>query len=132
MSNVFQVFTIISNEIPSRFPMIFLQGKASEEALHGGSHRVGRQNLSQSHDRRTHDSGGVRIISHYVTKRGIAQMCLCKTKYHGGGIAPFGRSANLPEKVSRNMGYRSDSLRGPNWGLFLVPACPPLTAINGD
>ena len=28
----------------------------------------------------------------------------------GGGIAPFWGSANLPEKVSRNMGYRSDSI----------------------
>ena len=27
-----------------------------------------------------------------------------------GGIAPFWGSANLPEKVSRDMGYRSDSI----------------------
>ena len=37
-------------------------------------------------------------------------MCLCETKYQGGGIAPFWGSANLPEKVSRDMGYRSDSI----------------------
>ena len=37
-------------------------------------------------------------------------MCLRETKYQGGGIAPFWGSANLPEKVSRDMGYRSDSI----------------------
>ena len=37
-------------------------------------------------------------------------MCLCETKYQRGGIAPFWGSANLPEKVSRDMGYRSDSI----------------------
>ena len=50
------------------------------------------------------------IIARYVAKRGIAQMCLCKTKYQGGGIAPFWGTANLPEKLSRDMGYRSDSI----------------------
>ena len=30
-------------------------------------------------------------------------MCLCETKYQGG-------VSNLPEKVSRDMGYRSDSI----------------------
>ena len=37
-------------------------------------------------------------------------MCLCETKYHGGRIAPFWGSATLPEKVARDMGYRSDSI----------------------
>ena len=37
-------------------------------------------------------------------------MCLCKIKYEGGGIAPFWGNANLPEKVSRDTGYRSDSI----------------------
>ena len=37
-------------------------------------------------------------------------MCLCETKYQGGGYVPFWGSANLPEKVSRDMGYRSDSI----------------------
>ena len=50
------------------------------------------------------------IIARYVAKWGIAQMCLRDTKYQGGGIAPFWGSADLPEKVSRNMGYRSDSI----------------------
>ena len=55
--------------------------------------------------------GGYRtIIARYVAKWGIAQMCLCESKYQGGGIAPFRGSANLPEKLSRDMGYRSDSI----------------------
>ena len=49
------------------------------------------------------------IITRYVAKWGIAQMCLRETKYEGGCIAPFWGSA-LPEKVSRDMGYRSDSI----------------------
>ena len=40
----------------------------------------------------------------------LPEMCLCETKYQGGGIAPSWGSANLPEKVSRDMGYRSDSI----------------------
>ena len=36
------------------------------------------------------------IIGRYVAKWGIAQMCLCKIKYQGGGIAPFWGNANLP------------------------------------
>ena len=35
------------------------------------------------------------IIARYVAKGGIAQMCLCETKYPRGGIAPFWGSANL-------------------------------------
>ena len=51
------------------------------------------------------------IIARYVARWGIAQMCLCETKHQRGGvIAPFWGSANLPEKVSRGMGYRSDSV----------------------
>ena len=50
------------------------------------------------------------LIARYVAKWGIAQMCLCETKYQGEGIAPFWGSANLPEKVSRDTGYRSDSI----------------------
>ena len=50
------------------------------------------------------------IIARYVAKWGIAQLCLCETKYQRGGIAPFRGSANIPEKVSRDMGYRSDSI----------------------
>ena len=29
------------------------------------------------------------IITRYVAKWGVAQMCLCETKYQGGGIAPL-------------------------------------------
>ena len=50
------------------------------------------------------------IIAQCVVKWGIAQICLCETKYKGGGIGPFRGSANLPKKVSRDMGYRSDSI----------------------
>ena len=49
-------------------------------------------------------------LARYVAKWGIAQMCLCETKYQGRGIAPYWGSANLPAKVSRDMGYRSDSI----------------------
>ena len=38
------------------------------------------------------------VIARYVAKWGISQMCLCKTKYQGGGIAPFWGTVNLPEK----------------------------------
>ena len=41
----------------------------------------------------------------YVAKWGIAQMCLIETKYQGGGIASFCGAADLPEEVSRDMGY---------------------------
>ena len=37
-------------------------------------------------------------------------MCLCETKCQEGGIAPFWGATHLPEKVSRDMGYRSDSI----------------------
>ena len=44
------------------------------------------------------------------SKMGIAKMCLCTTKYQGGGIAPFWGSANFLSEISRDMGYRSDSI----------------------
>ena len=63
------------------------------------------------------------IIAQYVAKRRIAQICLCKTKCQGGGIAPFWGSANLPEKVSRDMVYRSDSIAvSRDMGPLRVPA----------
>ena len=37
-------------------------------------------------------------------------MCLCQTKFQGEVSHHFGGSADLPEKVSRDMGYRSDSI----------------------
>ena len=36
------------------------------------------------------------IIARYVAKWGIARMCLCETKYQGGGIATFWGSADFP------------------------------------
>ena len=40
--------------------------------------------------------GHCTIIAQYVAKWGIAQMCLCQTKYQGGGISPFwGSPKNL-------------------------------------
>ena len=48
-------------------------------------------------------------MERYVAKWGIAEMCLCESKYQGGGTAPICGRANFPEKVSRDMGYRSDS-----------------------
>ena len=51
------------------------------------------------------------IVARYVAKWGIAQMCLCEAKYKGGGVSHhFGGSAKPPEKVSRDMVYRSDSI----------------------
>ena len=50
------------------------------------------------------------IVARYVATWGIAQMRMCETKCQGRGIAPFWGSANLPSRVSRDMGYRSDSI----------------------
>ena len=71
------------------------------------------------------------IIARYVARWGIAQMCLCETKYQGGGIAPLWVSASLPEKVLRDIGYRSDSIAvsrdmGPLSWQELQPARPLL------
>ena len=62
------------------------------------------------------------IIARYFAKWGIAQMRLCELKYQGGCIAPFWGSADRAWKVSRDMGYRSDSIAisrdmGPLWGV---------------
>ena len=37
-------------------------------------------------------------------------MCLCESLVPRGHIAPFWGRASLPEKVSRDMGYRSGSI----------------------
>ena len=50
------------------------------------------------------------IIARYVAKWGIAQMCLCETKYQGGVSHHFGGVLTSPKEVSRDMGYRSDSI----------------------
>ena len=50
------------------------------------------------------------IITRYVAKWGVAQMCLCETKYQGGVSHHFGGVLTFPKTVSRDMGYRSDSI----------------------
>ena len=50
------------------------------------------------------------IIARYVAKWGIAQMCLCKIKYQGGVSHHFGGMLTSLKRVSRDMGYRSDSI----------------------
>ena len=49
-------------------------------------------------------------IARYVAKQGIALICLCKTRHEGGGIAPCWGIAGMAEKVSRDRGYRSDTI----------------------
>ena len=77
------------------------------------------------------------IIAQYVAKWGIARMCLCKTKYQAGGIATFwGSVLTSLIAVSRDMGYRSDSIAisrdmGPlsprqmPYGTETTPCTPP-------
>ena len=44
-------------------------------------------------------------------QNGVSHRCACvKLSTKGGGITPFWGAPNLPEKVSRDMGYRSDSI----------------------
>ena len=50
------------------------------------------------------------IIARYVAKWGIAQMCLCETKYQGEVSHQFGGALTSVKKVSRDMGYRNDSI----------------------
>ena len=51
------------------------------------------------------------IIARSFAKWGIAQMCLCETMCQGRGVSQhFGGNANLPQRVSHDMGYRSDSI----------------------
>ena len=50
------------------------------------------------------------IIARYVAKIGYRTDVACVKLSTKGGIAPFGGSANLPEKVSRDMGYHGDSI----------------------
>ena len=49
---------------------------------------------------------------------------------HPPSFPCFLKRAGKPPKKTRIL-YPYQTLRGPNWGLFFVPACPPLTAING-
>ena len=48
-------------------------------------------------------------IARYAAKRGIAQSTCDEPMYQGGDRTILG-SANLPERVSRHMGYRSDNI----------------------
>ena len=56
--------------------------------------------------------GGYRTtLARYVAKWGIiAETCLVQIKVPRRVTAPFWETANLPEKVSRDTGYRSDSI----------------------
>ena len=46
-----------------------------------------------------------------MLQNGVSHGCACvKLKCPRGGLAPFWGAANLPYKVSRDMGYRSDSV----------------------
>ena len=46
-----------------------------------------------------------------MLQNGVSQRCACvKLSTEGGGVAPIWGSAYLLEKVSRDMGSRSDSI----------------------
>ena len=54
---------------------------------------------------------GCRQLSRDTFQNGVAHRCaFMKLSTRGGVIAPFWGSANLSGKVSRSMGYRSDSI----------------------
>ena len=54
---------------------------------------------------------GIAQISRNMLQNGVSRRCACvKISTKGGGFAPFWGAANLSEKVSRDMGYRSDSI----------------------
>ena len=74
------------------------------------------------------------IIARYVAKRGIAQMCLCKSKYQGGVSHHFGEVLTSLKKLSLDMGYRGDIIAvsrdmGP---LSISRFNLNLTAFSGD
>ena len=45
-----------------------------------------------------------------MLQNGVSHRCACVKLSTKGGIAPLWGSAKFPEKVSRDMGYRSDSI----------------------
>ena len=50
------------------------------------------------------------IVARYV-ENSVSDLVACvKRSTKGWGIAPFWGAASLPEEVSRDMGYRSDSI----------------------
>ena len=50
------------------------------------------------------------VLQRYVAKWGISHRCACVKLSTKGGVSQHFGSANLPKKVSRDMGYRSDSI----------------------
>ena len=60
------------------------------------------------------------IIARYGAKWGIAQMCLCGTKYQGGGIAPFWGAAKTSLKKYRAI-----------WGIAAIVSDSQYRAIWG-
>ena len=54
---------------------------------------------------------GIAQLSRDMLQNGVSHRCACvKQRTKGGGIAPFWGSAKLHQIVSRDMGYRSDSI----------------------
>ena len=55
--------------------------------------------------------GGIEQTSRDMLQNGVSHRCATFVKLSTkGGVAPLWGSANLPENVSRHMGYRSDSI----------------------
>ena len=53
---------------------------------------------------------GIAQLSRDMLQNGVSHRCACVKLSAKGGVAPSWGSANLAEKVSRGMGYRSDSI----------------------
>ena len=53
---------------------------------------------------------GIAQLSRDTLQNGVSHRCACVKLSTKGGIAPFWGSANLLEKVSRDVGYRSDGM----------------------
>ena len=55
-------------------------------------------------------SWGIAQLSRDTLQNGVSHRCACVKLNTQGGIAPLWEGANLPQKVSRDMEYRSDSI----------------------
>ena len=53
---------------------------------------------------------GITQLSRDMLQNGVSHKCASVKLSTKGGIASFGGSANVTEKVSRDMGYRSDAI----------------------
>ena len=54
---------------------------------------------------------GIAKLSRDMLQNGVLHICACmKLSTKGGYRTLLGRGANLPEKVSHDMGYRCDSI----------------------